>query len=61
MEFKISLIPYESDLGWIEPTLRNIYKNLRLEKRPPHNQYCEYGKFLNQSSEEKQIKIKTLF
>ena len=61
MEFKITLIPYESDLGWIEPTLRNIYKNLRLENRPPHTQYCEYGKFLNQSSEEKQIKIKTLF
>ena len=61
MEFRITLIPYKSDLGWIEPTLKKIYKNLRLEKRPNHSNYCEYGNFLSQSSNIKQVKIKTLF
>ena len=37
MEFKITLIPYKSDLSWIDPTLAKIYRNLRLDKRPAHN------------------------
>ena len=61
MEFRITLIQYKSDLGWIEPTLKKIYKNLRLEKRPNHSNYCEYGNFLSQSNNIKQVKIKTLF
>ena len=61
MEFRITLIPYKSDLGWIEPTLKKIYKNLRLEKRPNHSNYCEYGKFLSQTYNINQLKINTLF
>ena len=62
MEFKITLIPYKSDLSWIDPTLAKIYRNLRLDKRPIHNPNCEYGQFLVQSKENgKTQRFKTLF
>ena len=62
MEFKITLIPYKSDLSWIDPTLAKIYRNLRLDKRPAHNPNCEYGQFIVQSKENgKTQRFKTLF
>ena len=36
MEFKITLIPYETNFDWIEDTLKKIYLTLRLKERPPH-------------------------
>ena len=47
MEFKITLIPYETNFDWIEDTLKKIYVTLRLNQRPPHADNCEYGNFLN--------------
>ena len=47
MEFKLSLIPYETDLTWIDEILPQIKKNLHLRSRPPHSDRCEYGSFLN--------------
>ena len=47
MEFKITLIPYETNFDWIEDTLKKIYLTLRLKERPPHATDCEYGNFLD--------------
>jgi len=46
MEFKITLILYETNFDWIEDTLKKIYFTLRLKERPPHADDCEYGNFL---------------
>ena len=46
MEFKVSLLPYEVQQDWIEPTLLSIKRTLEQEDIPDHNEYCEYGKFL---------------
>jgi hypothetical protein len=46
MEFKISLITYESDFSWVEPTLRKIKKLLNSPKCPEHSKRCEHGAFL---------------
>ena len=48
MEFKITLIEYQTNFSWIEKTLYNISNCLKLNKRPEHSQYCEYGRFINQ-------------
>ena len=48
MEFKITLIEYQTNFSWVEKTLYNISNCLRLNKRPEHSQYCEYGRFINQ-------------
>ena len=47
MEFKITLIPYETNFDWIEDTFKQIYLTLRLKERPPHTYDCEYGNFLD--------------
>ena len=47
MEFKITLIPYETNFDWIEDTFKKIYLTLRFKERPPHKDDCEYGKFLD--------------
>jgi len=47
MYFKMSLIPYVVDQDWIEPTLHAIRRTLEQPNSPPHNIYCEYGKFLD--------------
>jgi len=46
MEFKISLLPYESDTSWVEPTLIKIKKLLDTEECPSHADNCEHGSFL---------------
>ena len=48
MEFKITLIEYRTNFSWIEKTLFNILNCLKLNKRPEHSKYCEYGRFINQ-------------
>lgn len=46
MEFKITLIAYESDLSWIEPTLEKIKALLDSPICPDHSKHCEHGAFL---------------
>ena len=46
MEFKMSILPYSVRLEWIEPTLFAIQETLYSKTMPRHNEYCEYGKFL---------------
>ena len=46
MNFKITLIDYQTNEFWIEPTLNEINMCLRESARPEHSEYCEYGKFL---------------
>ena len=47
MEFKISLIAYESNLSWVEPTLRKIKALLDAPNCPGHTKHCDHGAFLN--------------
>ena len=47
MIFKMSLLPYDVNLDWIEPTLMSIRECLHKTKCPPHDTNCEYGQFLN--------------
>ena len=47
MKFKMSLIPYEVNTDWIEPTLMQIKECLLSEGMPPHHADCEHGQFLN--------------
>ena len=48
----MSLIPYVVEQDWIEPTLFAIRKTLEQQNSPPHNSYCEYGKFLDAVKQE---------
>jgi hypothetical protein len=50
MEFKVTFIPYQTDLNWIEPTLISIKKLLHSDKRPDHHEDCEHGQFLQSSA-----------
>ena len=46
MQFKMSLIPYEVNTSWIEPTLLKIKDCLHQPNTPKHADNCEYGGFL---------------
>ena len=46
MKFKMTLIPYEVDTDWIEPTLMQIKECLLSNTMPPHHAGCEHGQFL---------------
>lgn len=46
MKFKMSLIPYEVSIDWVEPTLIEINKCLNSDICPDHNQECEVGTFI---------------
>ena len=48
MRFEMSLIPYDVDRHWIEPTLSAIRVCLDSESPPLHSPQCEYGAFLDQ-------------
>ena len=48
MRFLMSLIPYEVDTSWIEPTLTDIRMCLNQTDTPDHADQCEYGRFLAQ-------------
>ena len=50
MKFAMTLIPYEVELDWIEPTLEAIHFCLRETKCPAHETDCEYGKFLAEAN-----------
>lgn len=42
LEFKISMIPYEGDDGWVEGTLREIRETLSAPEPPGPGEECEY-------------------
>ena len=48
MRFAMSLIEYEVDTTWIEPTLENIKSCLTNPTGPSHNPNCEYGVFISE-------------
>jgi len=51
LEFKISLLDYTGNDGWIEKTLENLVKLLNQEEIPEHNEdckHCDYQKKLNE-------------
>ena len=50
MHFRMSVLPYESNQDWIEPTLYRIRETLDGTAYPRHSPDCEYGQFLAESS-----------
>ena len=50
LEFKIKLIPYDGDDGWIEATLAGIHRTLTAEAPPPVNEDCEYCRFAGRAA-----------
>jgi hypothetical protein len=51
LEFKISLIPYDGDDGWVEETLRKIRAALSAPKPPAPAPECEYCDFVAQAGD----------
>ena len=45
LEFKIKVIAYDGDDGWVEGTLAAIHRTLRAEAPPAVNRECEYCRF----------------
>ena len=48
MEFKITLIEYQTNFPGLKKHFIIFQNCLKLNKRPEHSQYCEYGRFINQ-------------
>jgi hypothetical protein len=48
MEFKLTLIAYQSETAWIEPVLKKVSDLLRSKSCPAHSDNCEHGAFINQ-------------
>ena len=46
MQFKITWLPYEVNLSWIEPCLEKIKRASWQSKCPAHSEGCEYEAFL---------------
>jgi len=42
LEFETTLVPVETDIGWVEPTLRQIKDCLEQKDLPPVGETCEY-------------------
>ncbi len=45
LEFRIKLIPYEGDDGWVERTLQKIHKTLNAPQPPQPHPECSYCEF----------------
>ena len=45
IEFRVSVIPYTGDDGWVEPSLRDIRATLEAETTPAAAPDCEYCRF----------------
>ena len=52
MQFKMSLIEYQVDQSWIEPTLRGIRDCLDAPTVPDHAVNCEFGDFIQSVNRE---------
>jgi len=56
LEFKSTILPYEGDDSWVEPTIFKIKECLDSEAIPPPSddcEYCAYRHFISQELEEK--------
>lgn len=42
LEFEMSILPYEGDDSWVEPTICKIKKRLDADQIPPAGETCEY-------------------
>ncbi|MGH8648096.1 MAG: PD-(D/E)XK nuclease family protein [Burkholderiales bacterium] len=49
LEFKISMIPYDGDDGWVEETLRKIRTTLSADAPPPPAAECDYCDYVAQA------------
>jgi len=47
LHFEVSLIMYEGDDAWVEPTVMQAYECLQAGIIPPHDKDCEYCQYLN--------------
>ena len=47
MQFKITWLPYEVNLSWIEPCLEKLKEFILKSSCPAHKEGCEYESFLN--------------
>jgi len=45
LEFELTIIPYQGDDSWLEPTLSEIKKCLESEQIPAASQNCEYCEY----------------
>jgi len=45
LEFAMTIIPYEGDTGWIEPTLKKIREVLESSELPNTGEKCEYCRY----------------
>jgi hypothetical protein len=50
LEFRVKMIPYDGDDGWIEPTLADIRATLSAAKPPEPGDDCEYCEFAARSA-----------
>ena len=48
MEFSTSIIPYDGNDSWVEPTLIESIGLLETKQCPSHSDRCEHGIFLNE-------------
>jgi hypothetical protein len=48
LEFDVSLLPYEGDDAWVEPTLERIVTTLKSDTLPPHSPDCDYCLYLQE-------------
>jgi len=51
LEFKISMIPYEGDDGWVEGTLREIRETLSAPEAPAPGEGCDYCDYVARAGE----------
>jgi len=52
LEFELSILPYEGDDSWVEPTILKIKKCLDSDRIPEPNENCEYCKYRKLISKE---------
>ncbi len=45
LEFVLTIIPYEGETGWIEPTLSEIRQVLDSDQLPASSTICEYCRY----------------
>lgn len=53
LEFKTTILPYEGDDSWVEPTILKIKECLESDETPPANKdckYCGYRKLIEEES-----------
>lgn len=58
LEFDVTLIAYEGDDSWIEPTLDNIAMTFRGERIPDVGEHCEYCAYREAAGKELQALAK---